>query len=60
MDAGTWGLWDRFLKLDVREVTLQFQSARIADNRSREFFRWLIDHGKMSTFPIMDVTVLRS
>jgi DNA invertase Pin-like site-specific DNA recombinase len=56
MNADTWGLWVRSLKMDVREGKLQFQTARIAYSRSREFLRWLIHHGKMTTFPLLDAS----
>lgn len=54
LDAKTWGLWVRSLKMDVREGKLRFQTARIAYSRSREFLRSLINHGMLSTFPVLD------
>ena len=51
IDADPWELWVRTLRLEVREGNLSRLTARVALGRSREFVRWLIEHGKLADIP---------
>lgn len=52
IDARSWELWVRSLKLEIREGTLKKNTARVIHGRSREFVLWLMAEGLIDRFDL--------